>query len=147
MKTKSKLILGSLAMVTLFTVSSCNSASENVTEAQQNVNEANDALDEANQAYLEDIAEYRIATARDIAYNDSLIVDLKARSKVSGKKSNPDYDNQIAELETKNADMKKKIDEYEGDGPDHWTSFKEEFAHDMQELGTALRDLGKNNKE
>lgn len=147
MKTKSKIILGSLAMVALMSVSSCNSAAENVTEAQQDVNEANQALDEANQEYLEDIADYRIATANDITYNDSLILDLKARSKVSGKKTNPNHDQEISDLESRNAEMKKKMDEYEGDGPDNWTKFKEEFAHDMQELGTALRDLTKNNKD
>lgn len=146
MKIKSKLIVGSLALVSLFSAASCNSAAENVADAQQNVNEANAALDEANQEYLEDIADYRIATARDITYNDSLIVDLKARSKASGQKSDPAYEEQIADLENRNADMKKKMDEYEGDGPDNWTKFKEEFAHDMQELGSALRDLTKNNK-
>lgn len=147
MKTKSKLVLGSLALVALLGVSSCNSAAENVTDAQNDVNDANEALDLANEEYLADIANYRIETSIAIATNDSLILDLKAKSKVSGKKSNPYYENEIADLERRNAELKKKMDEYKGDGKDNWTEFKEEFKHDMDELGNALKDLTQDNKE
>lgn len=140
---KSKLILGALAVTALVAVSSCTSAADKVIKAEQDVIDANAALDKANQEYLEDIAEYREATADDITYNDSLIVSLKSKSKVSGKNSDPYYDEEIAKLEKRNAEMKKKMDDYEGDGPDNWTKFKEEFATDMQELGSSIRDLAK----
>ena len=52
----------------------------------------------------------------------------------------------ISDLEQKNTDMKKKLDEYGMEGKDKWDAFKAEFNHDMDELGKALKDLTVDNK-
>jgi hypothetical protein len=41
--------------------------------------------------------------------------------------------------------MKDKMNGYKAEGKDKWENFKTEFNHDMDELGNALSDLGKNN--
>ena len=47
----------------------------------------------------------------------------------------------IDDLEQKNINMRKKIEEYQETGKDKWEAFKVEFNHDMDELGTALKNL------
>lgn len=37
--------------------------------------------------------------------------------------------------------MQKKMADYKADGKDSWAKFKEEFNHDMDELGKALKDF------
>jgi hypothetical protein len=34
--------------------------------------------------------------------------------------------------------MKKKLEDFNADGRDQWTSFKSSFNHDMDELGKAI---------
>ncbi len=41
--------------------------------------------------------------------------------------------------------MKIKMDNYKEDGKEKWEAFKSEFSHDMDELGSALKDLTVNN--
>ena len=52
-----------------------------------------------------------------------------------------DYHNKIMELEQKNSDMKKKLDDYKTEGKQKWEIFKTEFSHDMDELGKAFNDF------
>ncbi len=47
----------------------------------------------------------------------------------------------MAELENKNSDLKKKLSDFKDDDKDKWISFKEEFNHDMDELGLAFKNL------
>ena len=44
-------------------------------------------------------------------------------------------------LEQKNTELKKILSDYKDEGQDKWTSFKNEFNHDMDELGKAFKDL------
>ena len=47
----------------------------------------------------------------------------------------------IDELEQKNSELKKRLDDYKADGKEKWEKFKAEFSHDMDELGKAFKDL------
>ena len=119
----------------------CNTPAEKVENAEQKVIEANKELDLANAEYLADIEAYRIETAKRIASNDSTILAFKAHMKLEKKEAMDDYEEQLAELEQKNSDMEKEMDEYNGDGKDKWEIFKESFGRDMEELGEAIKDL------
>lgn len=52
-----------------------------------------------------------------------------------------EYKEKIAELEAKNTDMKKKIEEYKLDGKDKWSTFKTDFDREMDELGKSINDV------
>ncbi len=52
------------------------------------------------------------------------------------------YLNKIKELELKNSDMKKKMDEYKADTKEGWEKFKTEFEKDMDNLGVAITEFG-----
>jgi hypothetical protein len=34
-----------------------------------------------------------------------------------------------------------RLDNYKGEGEDKWEDFKKEFEHDMNEIGSSLKDL------
>jgi hypothetical protein len=53
----------------------------------------------------------------------------------------------FAALEKKNDELRKKLDNCDATKTDNWTSFKEEFYHDMNELGQAIKDIGVNNEK
>lgn len=119
----------------------CDSPKDNVVDAQENVAEANAHLDEATDAYLADVEKYRIATNERIAANDKALADLKADLETDKVKSKAEYREKIAALELKNAEMKRKMEEYKADGRDNWENYKTEFSHDMDGLGDAFRDM------
>lgn len=136
----STLIIGSIA-------TSCNTPAEKVEKAQTNVQEANQDLEKANDAYKLEIESYRKETADKIAANDKSIADFNLRIENQKQDAKVEYKKQIAELEQKNSDMKKKMDDYKADSKVQWEIFKTEFSHDMDELGKAFKGLTiKNNK-
>jgi chromosome segregation ATPase len=118
-----------------------NTPAEKVTNAQKDVNEANKDLDAANKAYLADIENYKKETSEKIMANDKAIADFKARIETEKKDAKANYLKQVADLEQKNSDMKKKMDDYKADNKEKWEIFKQEFNHDMDELGAAFKGL------
>lgn len=138
---KSILVLLVFTVITGAIFTSCRTPAQKVENAQNNVTEANKDLDKANQEYLADIEKFRKETADKIAANDKSIAEFKARIENDKKDAKADYNKKIAELEQKNSDMKKKLDDYKAEGKESWEKFKTEFSHDMEELGNAFRDL------
>ena len=125
---------------------SCNTPAEKVENAQTTVQEANKDLDVANKEYLADMKVYRQETADKIAANDKSIADFKVRVAKQKKDAKADYEKQIADLEQKNTDMRKRLDDYKVDGKEQWEKFKTEFGHDMDELGKAFKGFTEKDK-
>lgn len=130
-----------IAASTFITVVSCNSPVEKVKNAQEEVAIANANLDKANQEYIADILNYRKEVAQKIDANNASIVEFKARIEHEKKETRAEYNKKMEELEKKNSDAKKKMDEYNQEGKENWEKFKAEFSHDMDELGKAFKDL------
>lgn len=124
----------------------CSSPAEKVNTAQQEVNQANKDLEKANQEYQQDILNYKKENETRIATNDHLISDFKVRIANEKKAVKDEYNKKIAELEQKNTDTRRKLDEYKAESKEKWESFKSEFNRDMDELGTALSNLTVKNK-
>jgi chromosome segregation ATPase len=162
------LLAATLFMTTTSLITSCDSpsnkvenaqtkvdnAQEKVADAKDKVADAKDNLTEAQKtAKLE--AEkaanaaawktYKAEAELKIKANDARIAELKAGMKKSGKAVTAIYKENVAILEKKNAAMKNRISDYDK-SPSNWESFKTEFNHDMDELGTALKDFTVNNK-
>lgn len=133
-----------LAIFTFITstlILSCNSAEKKVENAQTDVVDANKDLEKANEDYMAEVAAYKKETAEKIAANEQSIIEFNARIATEKKDARVAYKQKIAELEMKNTDMKKKMDDYKEDGKENWEKFKTEFNHDMDELGKAFKDL------
>lgn len=136
-----------LVFAVSFTFYGCNSPAQKVENAKENVDQAKEDLDKANREYLAEIESLRTETAERMAINEQIIAGLKlkiAKEKLDNKVL---YNKKIDELEKKNRDMKKRMDEFSEDGMDNWASFKAEFNHDMDELGRALKDFFTDNKK
>lgn len=139
-----KTTLVAIALCTFTTgaiLTSCNSPAEKVENAEMDVVEADLKLAEANDEYLNDIAAYKVQTADKIAANQKSIDDFNKRIATEKKEAKADYQMKIAELEAKNNDMKKKMDDYQAQGKENWEAFKAEFSQDMNDLGNAFANF------
>lgn len=125
---------------------SCDNTAQKVVKAEENVVEAEKDLQSAEADYLADVEQYRILSAEKIAANDKSIAEFNARIEREKKDVRAEYKAKIKELEQKNSDMKKKMDDYKVEGKDQWEIFKTEFSRDMDELGTALSNITVKNK-
>jgi len=139
--------IAAFAAGTLLTA--CNSSAKKVENAQDEVNDASKDLEKAeielNQARLDSVEQFRQESDARILANEKSIVEFRLKIAKEKREARISYEKKIAVLEQKNSDMKKKLAEYNDDGKDRWYSFKNEFNHDMDELGQAFKDLGNNN--
>lgn len=138
---KLSLIFSVLLLLAGTELISCNTSAEKVEKAEDEVKVANENLDEANAEYLADVENFKLETNQKIDANAKSIADFNARIATDKKTAKAEYKEKIAALELKNTDMKKKMADYKADGKDGWAKFKEEFNHDMDELGKALKDF------
>jgi len=124
----------------------CESSSEKKIEnAADNVIEAQKDLDAAEKAYAEEWEKFRLETEQRIASNENEILTYREREKTD-KEFSKKYRETIDRLEAKNEEMKEKMRNARENTKDNWEEFKREFNHDMDELGTALKDLTRDNK-
>jgi chromosome segregation ATPase len=146
---KSMFALGLSSMLVVPMFMAC----ESVAQKEQNVKDAQSELDQvtedesAKQQKEADAAEwntYRNATEAKITANADRIAELRIKKAKPGKALDPLYAAKIDALQTRNADLKTRLDNYENEQSD-WESFKREFDNDMNELGTAFEDLGNDN--
>ena len=138
---KSILAITAFTLISSAILSGCSTPAEKVANAQQDINEANKDLDKANNEYLAEVAAFKKEAADKIATNERSIAEFKARKANEKKEAQADYEKEIADLEHKNSDMKKKIDEYQIEGKEKWETFKADFSHGMDELGKAFTGI------
>ncbi|MGZ4038511.1 MAG: hypothetical protein ACXVPQ_11830, partial [Bacteroidia bacterium] len=95
----------------------------------------------------EDYMKFKKETDAKIASNQKRITELRTKkANTSSDMKDEMYESRIAALEERNKNLEKKIDAYKSE-KDHsqWEAFKKEMNHDFSELGTALKDFGKDN--
>lgn len=137
--------LAATILLSGLSLASCESKNEDVKDAQENVIEAQNDLDRANAEYEAEIETYRTSVYERIDANDRRIEELRADMKGEKREVKKEYRERIDELQERNRQLKARIGEYKADGKDKWEAFKAEFNHDMDEIGTSLNDLGKDN--
>lgn len=139
-------VAATLLLTVMMGTFGCQTNSEKVTPAKSEAAEIDTTnLNLTQEEYLLDVEKYKKETNTKISANEQSIKEFKARIASNKKDAKANYDKKINDLEQKNTDMKRKLDEYKIEGKEHWNSFKEEFNHDMDELGNALKDLTVNN--
>ncbi|MDP3557449.1 MAG: hypothetical protein Q8T03_08745 [Bacteroidota bacterium] len=122
-------------------LTSCSTPTEKMENAQQNVTEANKDLNKAQEEYIIDVENYRKETNAKIAANEKSISEFDVRIENEKKDAKADYKKKITELEQKNTDMKKKMDDYKVEGKEKWEAFKSEFSREIEELGVSINNL------
>lgn len=137
------------AFITCSFFSGCQSSDKKVESAQGKLQDAAEDLDKIvkeNKAEEQKVAkaeEWKIFKAESelrIKSNEVRIAELKAKMNTKGKLHDAYYANRIDELEQQNKHMTMRIDAYEKNHSD-WEAFKQEFNHDMDGLGEALKDF------
>ena len=143
---KSILTFAVSLLVTGALLAGCSSPAEKVEEAQTGVIEANQNLDKANDAYLADMDKYRKETTNRINANKKSIADFRARIAEDKAETRADYYKKLDDLDKKNTDMQKSLDDYKADGKDKWETFKKDFGNSMDAVGNSFKDLSTNKK-
>jgi len=122
-------------------------AKDNVEEARDNLDDAKEELSDARAAATEkEWNDFKESTDSTIKQNEIRIAEMKTNMKKTGKSIDEMYAKQIEALELKNKNIKLKVQEYKNDTNSDWQSFKEEYNRDMDELGTAMKNLTVDNK-
>lgn len=134
---KSILIL-TITAVTIFT--SCKSAQQRETTAKENVVNANENLKDTKISNANEWLEFKTESLKKISDNDNKIADLKVQMNKPGKTFDGLYRTRIEKLEAKNKELKSKINNYDGNETG-WTTFKNDFNRDMDEMGKNIKDL------
>ena len=139
---KTLLLAAVAVIVSGAVITGCATPAEKVQDAQTDVQVANENLDKANEEYLTDIDAYRKEANEKIAANEKSLIEFKARVATQKKEARAEYEAKINELEHRNSDMKKQIDEYKADGKDKWAAFKQDFGKSMEDMGESFKNLG-----
>ncbi len=84
-------------------------------------------------------------TIEKILENENAIAEKRKLIETDKSALKAAHQKQIIDLETRNKELKDKLENYKGEGKENWEEFKKEFSHDMTEIGDALKDLTVNN--
>lgn len=123
---------------------SCQSSADKVLEAKNNLADANKEL---TQARKDSIQQFKEESLAKISNYENNIIEFKAGIANEKKENKAQYEKNIIELEQKISDIKIKLDSYKEEDVSKWKSFKNEFNHDMEEFGKALKNLTVKNIE
>ena len=125
-------------------VMSCKSEPKTITE--ENVIVAKENLRVAKKAATaEEWQEFKDKTDAMIAQNKIQLIELRSKMRKSKATMDSDYEEDVAELEQKNNELKATLEEYKNDTSSDWDAFKMEFNHDSDELGLAIKNFTINN--
>ena len=111
------------------------------------VHDLKDAVADGQDAAREEWTKFRDGYEAKIEANDKVVAEYKARMTTADGKLQEKFDKKIDDLERRNRVLKAKLNDYKSDGKSAWEQFKSEFSHDMDELGTALKDFTVDNKK
>ena len=122
----------------------CQSSAEKVQKAKDKVQEAKSDLEKARFDSITEYQQFRKEAEEKIAAQEKIISDFRIRIANEKLENKAIYEKKLAELEQKNTDMKKTLENYIEQGQNNWQLFKTEFNRDMNKLGEAFNDLVKN---
>ena len=99
------------------------------------------AHEELTQKLTDSIQNFKTESQEKSDINEKLITEFRERRPIFQDELVAKYLSKVDELERKNSEMKRKLDEYKMEGQGKWISFKHDFNHDMNGLEKALKDL------
>ncbi|MBC7641301.1 MAG: hypothetical protein H7174_03010 [Flavobacterium sp.] len=129
-----------LAIVAFTTFTSCRSAAQKETAAKNNFVDAKQDLQDTKIDNANQWIKFRAESQAKIADNEKRIAELKVRMNEPGKTFDGLYRTRIEKLESKNAELKSRLRNYDGNQT-QWKTFKSDFNRDMNEIGNNIKDL------
>ncbi|MBN1183637.1 MAG: hypothetical protein JXB49_15205 [Bacteroidales bacterium] len=148
---KNKLLILALSVFMAGTIlNGCKSSADKVEDAQMKVQDAEDKVKEArlqlDQAVKDSIIKFKEESEEKISEQENIIAEFKEKLINEKKANRAIYEKKLAELEQKNSEMKAKLEQYREEEQDKWSAFKDDFNHDMEELGKALKNFSIENQ-
>ena len=119
----------------------CTSNAEKIENAKDKIADGQEDLQQAIADSVADYNKFREETDLRIRENEKSIAEYRLRISKEKAEARADYEKRIATLETRNSDMRRRLDEFKQDGRRNWQEFKTEFNKDMDELGTSIKDI------
>ncbi len=95
----------------------------------------------AHEAREKEIAEYQEINRAKIEANEKSLAEFNTRIASEKLEAKKEYEEKIAELDAKNSDMKKKMDEFHAGNKANWETFKASFDKEMTDLNLAFTEL------
>lgn len=130
-------------------ITSCQSSTTDTEIAREKLQNAEEQVVEANlelnQTLNDSIQLFKTENGEIIVSYDQRIAELKTQLADVKEENRVNMEKQLAMLEQKSVDLKMKLKDYKEDGEENWKSFKNEFNHDMTELGKAFESITTNN--
>lgn len=111
---------------------------ESTQDLKKGMKEASEEL--KNALNVQDWLIFKKVSEFKIRDNDIRIAELKVKMQRRGMKPDPIYRKKLNGLENVNLEMKKKLRVY-SENQYEWNSYKNEFKHDLDQLGQTLTDL------
>ena len=134
-------VIGSMAGMLL---TGCGKTTEQkLDKAKEGVGDATQELKDARAEYLAEWENFKRESEAAIEANAKRIDAFKAKMDKASPTVKAQYDKQVAVLEQRNRDLKKKLDDYKDEGQGKWEEFKTNFKRDMDDLGKTMTDLFK----
>ncbi len=143
----SKSIIAAMAIMTATLFSSCDSSEKKTDTSKSDLNNAEVEAAKAKELYNVEVAKFRMEATATIAANEKLIAEIREQKKDGSKEQRAEHQRQVDILKERNDNLKARMDNYEDNGSEKWKLFKEEFKHDMDQLGQAFKDLAVDNKK
>jgi hypothetical protein len=109
--------------------------------SKENVNNTYQGLETTQTDTISEWQQFKIDAQVKINANEKKIDEFKADMKTDGKNIKAKYKKEVVVLEKKNKELKKKISEYKYDGKVKWEEFEQGFNHDMDVVGTSIKNL------
>lgn len=144
------LLFSVIVFISFFSLLGCNNSTEdktteNVVKKDTVVIEEKTEKVTVTVATPEEWSAFKADAEAKIEANEKRIAELKAKMNKPGKLLDKMRAERIEALEQRNRDLRLKISAYETNKTD-WQKFKEEFNHDLDELGKAIGDIFTDNK-
>jgi len=134
-------VIGSMAGMLL---TGCGKTTEQkLDKAKEGVGDATQELKNARAEYLAEWENFKRESEAAIEANAKRIDAFKAKMDTATPAVKAKYDKQVAVLEQRNRDLKKKLDDYKDEGQGKWEEFRTNFKRDMDDLGKTMTDLFK----
>ena len=135
-------ILIIISLLVGFVLTSCKINQENkVTDAKENVKQAQQDLKNVQSENDKEWRQFKKDAELKIKANEDRIDEFKAETKKAGNKLKNKYEQEVAVLEQKNIEIKRKLSEYNYEGKDKWWQFKIELNDDIEVVGNSIKDL------
>ena len=133
-----------IIMAAAFLMGCGKSTDQKVDNAKEKLGEAAQELKGAQTEYLAEWQAFKSESEQIFAANQKRIDAFKESLQKAGPEVRAKYGKEVAALEQKNLDLKKKLDEYKDDGKGNWKEFMTSIKNDMDGIENTMKEFSQN---